>query len=40
MVVIMKNAVFLDVTLWGCCKNWRFGETYHLHHQGGKESVS
>jgi hypothetical protein len=26
----MNNAVFWDVTLCGCCKNWHFGGTYHL----------
>jgi hypothetical protein len=34
--VTLKNAVFWDVTLCGSCKNWRFGQTYHLHHQGAK----
>jgi hypothetical protein len=29
----MKNAVFWDVMPCGCCKNWRFGWTYHIHHQ-------
>jgi hypothetical protein len=32
-VLIMKNAVFLDVTPCGSCKNRRFGGTYGLHHQ-------
>jgi hypothetical protein len=32
----MKNAVFLDVTERGSCKNRRFGETYRLHHQADK----
>jgi hypothetical protein len=36
MVVTMKNAVFLDVTPCGRCKNRRFGGTYRLHHQGDK----
>jgi hypothetical protein len=34
--VIMKNALFWDVTLCGSCKNRRFGEMYHLYHQGDK----
>jgi hypothetical protein len=34
--VIMKNAVFWDVTLCGSCKNRRFGGTYRLHQQGDK----
>jgi hypothetical protein len=32
----MKNWVFCDVTSCGSCKNWRFGENKHLHHQGDK----
>jgi hypothetical protein len=32
----MKNAVSLDVTLCGYCKNRRFGRMYRLHHQGDK----
>jgi hypothetical protein len=35
-VVTMKNFVFWDVTLYGSCKNQRFGGTYRLHHQGDK----
>jgi hypothetical protein len=34
--VTMKNGVFWDVTPCGSCKNWRFGGTQHLHHQGDK----
>jgi hypothetical protein len=30
----LKNAVFWDVALCGCCKNRRFGGTYRLLHQG------
>jgi hypothetical protein len=30
-----KNAVF-DLKTFGSCKNRRFGRTYRLHHQGGK----
>jgi hypothetical protein len=33
---VLKNAVFRDVTPCGYCKNRRFGGTYRLHHQGGK----
>jgi hypothetical protein len=33
---IVKNAVFWDVTPCSCCKNWRFGGMYRLHHQGDK----
>jgi hypothetical protein len=29
MAVTMKNAVFWDVMPCGCCKNRRFGGTYH-----------
>jgi hypothetical protein len=32
--VIMKNAVFWDVTPRGYCMNRWFGGTYRLHHQG------
>jgi hypothetical protein len=32
----MKKAVFWDATPCGSCKNSRFGGTYRLHHQGGK----
>jgi hypothetical protein len=32
----MKNGVFFDVTMCGSCKNRRFGGTYRLHHQSGK----
>jgi hypothetical protein len=32
-VVIMKNAHFWDVTLYGSCRNGRFGGTYRLYHQ-------
>jgi hypothetical protein len=31
--MILKNAVFWDVTPCGSCKNRRIGETYRLHHQ-------
>jgi hypothetical protein len=31
-----KNAVFLDVTPCGTYEYQRFGRTYRLHHQGGK----
>jgi hypothetical protein len=34
--VTMKNAVLWNVTLCGSCKNLRFGGTYRLHHQCGK----
>jgi hypothetical protein len=34
----MKNAVLLDVTSCGTCKNRRFGGTYH-HHQGDISSA-
>jgi hypothetical protein len=34
--VTVKNAVFWDVTLYGSCKNWHFGGTWRLHHQGDK----
>jgi hypothetical protein len=36
MAVIMKIAVFWDVTPCGCCKNRRFGGMYCLHYQGDK----
>jgi hypothetical protein len=32
----MKNAVFWDVTPCGSCKNRRFGATYRLNIQSGK----
>jgi hypothetical protein len=32
----MKNAVFLDVTPCGSCKNQHYRGTYCLHHQGEK----
>jgi hypothetical protein len=32
----MKNAVFWDVTPCGSCNNLRFGGTFHLHHDSGK----
>jgi hypothetical protein len=32
--MLLKNAVFWDVTLCGSCKNRRFGEKYRLHHHG------
>jgi hypothetical protein len=35
----MKNVIFLDVTSCGCYKNRRFGVTYRLHHQGGRNGV-
>jgi hypothetical protein len=28
--LLFNNAVFWNVTLYGFCKNRRFGETYHL----------
>jgi hypothetical protein len=34
--VTIRNAIFWDVTLCGCCKNRHFGGSYHFHHQGGK----
>jgi hypothetical protein len=34
--VTMKNGVFWVVTPCGSCKNWRFGGTWHLLHQGDK----
>jgi hypothetical protein len=34
--VSLKNAVFLDATPCGSCKNRRFGGTYRLHHQADK----
>jgi hypothetical protein len=36
MAVTMKNGVFWVVTPCGSCKNWRFGGTWHLLHQGDK----
>jgi hypothetical protein len=32
----LKNVIFWDVTQCGSCKNWRFGGTQHIHHQGDK----
>jgi hypothetical protein len=32
----MKNAVFLDVTPCGSCKNQCFGRTNRLHHHSDK----
>jgi hypothetical protein len=32
--VTMKNVVFWDVMPYSSCKNRRFEEMYHLHHQG------
>jgi hypothetical protein len=34
----MKNVVFWDLTPCGSCNSRRFGGTYHLHHQGDKNS--
>jgi hypothetical protein len=34
--VTMKTAVFWDVAPCGFCKNRRFGGSYRLPHQGGK----
>jgi hypothetical protein len=34
--VMMKNAVFWDLTLCDSCKNRRFGGTYRLHHPSDK----
>jgi hypothetical protein len=34
--IYSKNGVFWDVTLWGSCKNRRFGGTWRLLHQGDK----
>jgi hypothetical protein len=36
----MKSAVFWDVTPCGSYKIRRFGETYRLHHQSGKNHSS
>jgi hypothetical protein len=36
MAVTTKNAIFLDVTPRGSCKNWRFRGMYRLHQQGNK----
>jgi hypothetical protein len=36
MPATSKNAVFLEVTPCGFCKNWCFGGTYRLLNQGGK----
>jgi hypothetical protein len=33
---ILKNAIFCDVMLCSSCKNWCFGGTRRLHHQGDK----
>jgi hypothetical protein len=38
--VIMKNAVFWDVTPCGSCKNQGCGGTYRLHHQGAKNRLA
>jgi hypothetical protein len=35
-VIPMKNGVFWVVTPCGSCKNRRFGVTWRLLHQGGK----
>jgi hypothetical protein len=35
-----KNVVFWDVMAFASCNNRRFGETYHLHYQGGKNEQS
>jgi hypothetical protein len=32
----LKNGVFWDITPCGSCKNWRFGGTWRLYHQGDK----
>jgi hypothetical protein len=32
----MKNAIFLDVTPYGSCKDQHLGGTYRLHHHGDK----
>jgi hypothetical protein len=32
--VTVNNAIFCDVMPCGSCKNRRFGEICHLHHQG------
>jgi hypothetical protein len=34
--VTIKNAVFLDVTPYGSCRNQRFRGTYRFHHKGDK----
>jgi hypothetical protein len=34
--VTMKNAVFLNITQFGFCKNQRFEGTYRLHRQDDK----
>jgi hypothetical protein len=36
----MKNVVFWVITPRGSCKNRRFGGTYRLHHQGGKNRLA
>jgi hypothetical protein len=33
-VMTMENTVLWDATLYGSCKNRRFGRIYRLHHQG------
>jgi hypothetical protein len=38
--VTMKNSVLWDVTPCGSWENWRFMETYRLHHQGNKTRLA
>jgi hypothetical protein len=35
-----KNAVLLDVTPRGYCKNRHFGGTYRHHHEGDKNQLA
>jgi hypothetical protein len=34
--ILLKNAVFWDVTLCGCCRNLHLGEKYCLNHQSNE----
>jgi hypothetical protein len=34
--LMVRNAIFWNVTLCVCRENQRFRGTYHLHHQGQK----
>jgi hypothetical protein len=36
MPLTVLNAIFLDVTPCGSCKNLHYGGVYHLLHQGDK----
>jgi hypothetical protein len=40
MAVIMKSAIFWDVTPCGSCKNQHFGGLYHIHHHGDKNRLA